>query len=91
MTNPTSKSPANRLEEGTVTYEDVRVTITPEGPYHNRVEVSEPDGENSVHAVEYVVVNDAAVVLEEPIWFIDVDVDVGVPVVDPGDTVWVWA
>lgn len=90
MTNPTSKPSTNRLEGGMVTYEDVRVIITPEAPRHYRVAVSEPAGEQVDHAVEDVVINGTAVVLDDSIWFDDVQLDVGVPVGEPGDTVWVW-
>lgn len=90
MTDQTPAPQTNQLEDGTVNYEDVRVVITPEAPYHYQVKVSESDGEITAHAVERVRVNAANVLLDDPIWFMDVDVDVGVPVDEPGDTVWVW-
>lgn len=82
--------PSNQLERGSVTYENVQAVITPEAPYHYRVQVNDPDGDTTVHAVEYVVINTARVTLDDPIWFVDVKLDVGIPVDDHGDTVWVW-
>lgn len=76
--------------DGAVTYRNVRVVITPEAPRHCRVQVREPDGEHAVHAVEHVVVNTTEVLLDGPIWFVDVKLDVGVPLDEHGDTAWVW-
>lgn len=91
MSERTSGPPKQLLKEGTTTYENARVIITPEGPRHYRVVVSKHDDEHVRHAVERVIVNTAEVSLESPIWFVDVKVDVGVPLDEPGDTVWVWA
>lgn len=90
MTDPTSKPRANQLTEETVTYEDARVSILPEAPYHYHVEVNDPDGDNVFHAVEYVVINGADVSLDDPIVFSGVKLEVGIPIGDPGDTAWVW-
>lgn len=90
MSSPTTKPPTTQLGDETVTYEDVRVVITPEAPYHYQVEVSRPDGERFEHAVERVIVNTAEVSLDDTIWFADATLDVGVPIDGPGDTVWVW-
>jgi hypothetical protein len=90
MTDQTPAPQTNHLEDGTVNYEDVRVVITPEAPRHYRVKVSDLDGEVSVHAVERVRINATNVRLEDPLWFMGVEIDVGVPVDEPGDTVWVW-
>lgn len=73
-----------------MTYEQVRVVVTPEAPYHYEVAVSETGDERAVHAVEYVAVNATDVRLEEPLWFTGADVDVGVPVEGHGDTAWIW-
>lgn len=91
MSNTTPAPRNNQLAKGTTTFENVRVVITPEAPSHYEVVVSHPTDGRSRHAVERVVINSAAVVLSDPIWFIDVDLDVGVPIGEPGDTVWVWA
>jgi hypothetical protein len=80
----------NALERGTVTYEDVRVVIVPEGPYHYEVTVSHADGERTDHAVEHVAINAASVRLDGPIWFVDATLDVGIPVSGVGETAWVW-
>jgi len=90
MADLTPTTRTNALDRGTVTYEDVRIVITPEGPYHYDVTVSDADGDRIHHAVEYVAINATTVALEEPIWFIDADLDVGVPVNDVGETAWVW-
>lgn len=85
--------PASRpttLERGTVVYEDVRVVITPEGPFHYAVTVRASDADQTDHAVEYVAINATPVHLEDPIWFIDADLDVGVPIGHAGETAWVW-
>ena len=79
-----------RLDRGTVTYDGVRVVITPEGPFHYEVAVRDADGDRTDHAVEYVAINATLVRLDDPIWFIDADLDVGVPVGDAGETAWVW-
>ncbi|MFB6079512.1 MAG: hypothetical protein ABEJ81_00695 [Haloferacaceae archaeon] len=90
MSRPTPHPPPTQFGDETVTYEGVRVVITPEAPHHYRVEVSEADGERRVHAVERVIINTAAVSLDDPVWFADVQLDVGVPIDGPGDTAWVW-
>lgn len=90
MSDPAPALPTNQLEGGTVTYENARVVITPEAPYHYQVKVSEPDGEITVHDVEYVVINTTKILIEDPIWFIDVELDVGIPLDDHGETVWIW-
>jgi hypothetical protein len=90
MSNQTPAPQTNHLEDGTVNYENVRVVIVPEAPYHYQVKVSDADGERTDHAVERVLINATNVLLEDPIWFMDVDVDVGVPVDEPGDTAWIW-
>lgn len=79
-----------QLDRGTVTYEDVRVVIRPEAPYHYHVEVSLEDGQRVSHEVEFVAVNATNISLESPIWFIHADLDVGVPLMHPGETAWVW-
>ena len=78
------------LEKGTVTYEDVRVVIFPEGPFHYEVTVSRANGDRINHAVEYVAINATTVHLDDPIWFIGADLDIGVPLGQPGETAWVW-
>jgi phage baseplate assembly protein gpV len=88
--NSTS-APTNPFDRANTTYTDARVVITPEAPRHYEVEVRKSDDEIARHAVERVVVNTAEVALDGPIWFIDVKVDVGVPVDDTGDTAWIWA
>lgn len=90
MAEPIPLSARNPLERGTVTDEDVRIVIAPEGPYHFAVTVSHADGRRTHHAVEYVAINGTTVDLEAPIWFIDADVDVGVPIEAAGETAWVW-
>lgn len=90
MSDPERALPVNQLEGGTETYRDVRVVIAPEAPYHYRVEVSGPDGEPAVHAVERVVINTTKVLLDSPICFVGVKLDVGVPLDTHGDTAWVW-
>lgn len=91
MSAPTLPPTTAKFGDETVTYENVRVAITPEAPDHYRVEVRKPNDETVFHAVESVVINTAEVALGGPIWFIEVGVDVGVPIDDHGDTVWVWA
>ena len=78
------------LDRGTCTYEDARVVITPEGPFHFEVTVRHSDGDQATHAVEFVAINGTQVQLDAPIWFIDADLDVGVPIGDTGETAWVW-
>lgn len=90
MSGTTSARPTNQLEKGTATYENVRVVITPEGPRHFEVQISDSADERTRHAVERVVVNTAEVLLDGPIWFIDAELDVGVPICGAGDTAWVW-
>jgi hypothetical protein len=80
----------NTLTHGTEMYEQARVVITPEGPHHYTVTVSENQDHHVEHAVERVVVNTATITLEDPVWFVDADVDVGVPLSGPVETVWVW-
>lgn len=91
MSAPTLPPPTTGLGDETVTYKTVRAVITPEAPRHFTVTVSISDDETVVHAVEHVVINTAEVVLDSSIWFIDVDLDVGVPIDEHGDTAWVWA
>jgi hypothetical protein len=91
MSDSTPALPSDQLAGGSVTYDDARVVITPEAPHHYEVIVSDADGETSVHAVERVVINSARVALDSSIWFIDVKLDVGVPLGEHGDTVWVWS
>lgn len=90
MTNLTPAPQTDPFARETVTYEDVRVVITPEGPYHYEVTVRHIDGDCSDHAVEYVAINATTVFFESPIWFADADLDVGVPIERAGDTAWVW-
>lgn len=90
MSDPTPALPTNQLERAATTYEDARVVITPEAPRHYDLNVSASDGEITEHAVERVLVNTTEVRLGGPIWFVDVKLDVGIPVDDHGDTVWVW-
>ena len=90
MSGMTPTPRTNTLERGTVTYEDVRTVITPEGPFHYEVMVSPADGDRVNHAVEYVAINATTVRLDDPIWFIDADLDVGVPIGQVGETAWIW-
>jgi hypothetical protein len=90
MTSPPTTHATGRLDRGNVTYRNARVVITPSGPHHYDVDVSVRPGETTRHAVERVVVNTAEMTFETPVWFIDVELDVGVPVDGPGDTLWVW-
>lgn len=78
------------LDRGTVTYEQVRVVITPEAPFHYEVAVRDADGDRHDHAVEHVAINATSVRLEDAIWFIDADLDVGIPIGGVGETAWVW-
>lgn len=87
-TGPTTPA---RVAGGTTSYEDVQTVITPEGPGHYSVTVRTADGTTHAHAVERVVINTASVHLTDPIWFVDVTVDVGVPATGHGEAVWVWA
>lgn len=86
----TPSTPA-RTTEYTTSYEGVQTVVAPEAPDHYTVTVREADGTTHCHAVERAVVNTAGVRLDDPIWFVDVDVEVGVPVDGHGDVVWVWA
>jgi hypothetical protein len=90
MTGTPSTHSTSKFDRANVTYRDVRVVITPEGPRHYDVAVSERPGETTHHAVERVVVNTAAMTFDTPVWFIDVELDVGVPVDVPDETAWVW-
>jgi hypothetical protein len=90
MSDTTSAATNNQLQGGTKTYENSRVVIRPQTLDHYEVVVTEPDGGPYRHAVERVVVNSATVLLDSPIWFVDATIDVGVPMGEPGDTVWVW-
>ena len=90
MAHVTRASRTNLLAEGTVTYEDVRIVITPEGPFHYEVAVNDASGDRTHHAVEQVAINATTVLLERPIWFIDADLDVGVPIEGVGETAWIW-
>jgi hypothetical protein len=90
MSLPTSSPPPDTRCSETTTYEDVRVVIFPSGPFHYDVDVNDGAGVDCTHAVERVVVNNAEIRLEDPIWFVDSEVDVGLPVDGHGDTVWVW-
>lgn len=87
-TRPASKP--TTLDRGTFTYEQVRVVITPEGPFHYEVTVRHADGDQRVHAVEHVEINGTQVFIDAAIWFIDADLDVGVPIGHGGETAWVW-
>lgn len=82
--------PTNTLDRGTVTYENARVVIIPEGPFHYEVMVSPADGDRTDHAVEAVAINATTVHLDGPIWFNGADLDVGVPLGQAGETAWVW-
>ncbi|AUV83460.1 hypothetical protein C2R22_18925 [Salinigranum rubrum] len=86
-TTPTTPS---RFADGTTSYEDVQTVVTPEGPDHYAVTVREADGTTHTHAVERVVINTAGVHLSEPIWFVGANVDVGLPAVGHGESVWLW-
>lgn len=90
MAHATRTSRTNRLAEGTVTYEDVRIVITPEAPFHYAVTVNDADGDRTHHAVERVSINATEVLLDGPIWFIGADLDVGIPIDAVGETAWVW-
>ena len=78
------------MTNGVTTYTGVQVVITPEAPNHYSIEIRDEGGDRQTHAVECVVINAAAVVLEDPIWFVDAKVDVGVPADGHGEIVWVW-
>lgn len=90
MSRSTPKPQTDPLGTETETYEEIRIVITPEAPHHYRVEMSHPNGDQCEHAVERVIINTAEVHLEDPIWFTDVTLDVGIPIDRPGDTAWVW-
>jgi hypothetical protein len=89
MSRTRSTTPA-RFADGTVSYEDVQTVIAPEAPDHYAVTVREEDGTTHTHAVERVVINTAEVALADPVWFVDVKVDVGVPADGHGEVVWAW-
>lgn len=82
--------PPDMLCSETVTYECVRVVVMPAGPHHYDVDVNDGAGVAVHHAVERVIVNNAELQLDDPIWFVDSEVDVGLPVDGHGDTVWIW-
>ncbi len=90
MSGRTPVPETDTLDRGTVTYEDVRVVIVPEGPYHYEVTVSRAEGDRTEHAVERVAINATTVHPDDSIWFIGADLDVGVPVGRAGETAWVW-
>lgn len=90
MANATPAPTPNSIAAETDTYENVQVVITSEGPFHYAVRVRPDDGEQTDHAVEYVVINGTTIQFEDPIWFVDVGLDVGVPIGRAGDTAWVW-
>jgi hypothetical protein len=89
MSEPSPTTPS-RYVNGTTSYEEVQTVITPEGPDHYAVTVREADGSTHTHAVERVVINTAALHLVDPIWFVDANIDVGLPAAGHGETVWVW-
>jgi hypothetical protein len=82
--------PPNPFAKATTAYEDVQVGIVPEGPYHYGVLVHRADGDCATHAVEYVAINATTVRLDGSLWFDGVDLDVGVPGTQAGETAWVW-
>ncbi|WP_255195515.1 hypothetical protein [Halorarius litoreus] len=86
-THPSATPPA--VDHETVSYADVRAVILPEGPDHYEVDLAD-ETTTAHHAVERVVLNNTVVRFDDPLWFIDVNVDVGLPLYDHGDTVWVW-
>jgi hypothetical protein len=88
--NQRPRPTADPLAAGTDTYENVRVFIAPEGPYHYDVQLRLPDGSHAEHAVEFVALNTTQVEFEEPLWFVDVTLDVGVPIGQVGETAWIW-
>lgn len=90
MTGMRPAAPPTTLDEGAVAYEQVRVVITPEAPFHYEVAVRDADGDRRAHAVEHVAVNATRVRFEDAIWFIDADLDVGIPIGGAGETAWVW-
>lgn len=67
MSGMTPDSQTNKLNKGTVTYDNVRVVISPEGPFHYKVTVSSADGDRINHAVEHVTINSTTVQFDEPI------------------------
>lgn len=91
MSSPTPPPSTTTVGNETVTYQDVRVAVTPEAPRHYQVKVRKLNDEIVFHAVESVVINTAEVVLDGPIWFVEVGLDVGVPLAGHGDTAWIWA
>jgi hypothetical protein len=86
----TSAPPPNPLASGTVTYEDARIGILPEGPRHYEVLVDRAGGGQAEHAVEYVVLNATHIDVDDPLWFADATLHVGVPESETGETAWVW-
>jgi hypothetical protein len=90
MVDSTPQPPSSETKSGVTTYTNVQTVITPEAPGHYAVEVREADATTRTHAVERIVVNAAEISLEDPIWFVDAKVDVGVPVDGHGEVVWVW-
>lgn len=74
-------------------YESVSVVVVPEAPHHYSVSVRDEDDEDDERvefAVERVAVNSTRVRLEGSVWFVDADLDVGVPFTSHGETAWVW-
>ncbi|MFB6200645.1 MAG: hypothetical protein ABEI98_01395 [Halorhabdus sp.] len=90
MSGITPAPETNPLDRGTDTYEDVRVVVTPEGPFHYAVRVSRGDDNHAEHAVEYLAINATTVHVDESIWFAGADIEVGVPIGRVGETAWVW-
>jgi len=90
MSDLTPAPPANPLAKATTAYEDVQVGVVPKGPNHYEVLVCRDDGDCTTHAVEYVAINATAIHLENPLWVDGVDLDVGVPGTQAGETAWVW-
>lgn len=90
MSDTTPAPETDTLAEGTITYEDVRVVVVPQTPFHYEVTVSRADGDRTDHAVERVAVNATAIHFDDPVWFVGADLDVGVPIGRAGETAWVW-
>lgn len=80
-----------QLDRGAVTYEAARVVITPEGPFHYAVTVSQQFGERTDHAVEHIAINATTIHVEDTLWFHEADIDIGIPLDDTGETAWIWA
>lgn len=91
MSPPPLPASTASVANETVTYQNVRVAVTPEAPRHYEVKVRKRNDDVVFHDVESVVINTAEVVLDSPIWFVEVGLDVGVPLDDHGDTAWIWA